>query len=245
MDTKTNCYKKTDVTPKFVPISYGAVTGSVLTSFTAKAQEDVYLKFAMFTASTNGVVRDFKIGNQSLNCSDSSIELQAFNPPSQRRPFVGVAVNGNIQISVDLLLDGAGAEQFQGALSCEAIDKAPTLAEQGQALNRFFGLGSVSVPAAGTAQLNAQALRDCMLKDLVLAAHGAGDDVVITDITVKGRSLFSGQSGAAISLSALQNDVQGGFITLNLPIETNERVIVTLSNAGASAIVVGGAIYAE
>jgi hypothetical protein len=69
---------------------------------------------------------------------------------------------------------------------------------------------------------------------------------VVTDITVKGRSVFSGQSGDAISLSALQNDVQGAFVSLNLPIETNERVIVTLQNLNATtAAVVGGAIYAE
>lgn len=238
--------KKMDVTPKFVPVGYGAITGGALTSFTAKAQEDVFLKFAMLKASTFGVVSDIKIGNQSLNCSDSAIELLAFNPPSQRRPFIAVAVNGNIQISIDVLLDGSGSENFQAAFSCDAIDRAPTLAEQGDALNRFFGLGTVSVPASSTAQLNAQALRDCMLKDIILAAHGSGDEVVVTDITVKGRSVFSGQSGDAISLSALQNDVQGAFVSLNLPIETNERVIVTLQNLNATTpAVVGGCIYAE
>ena len=248
-DYKSDCITikggVSDVTPKFVPIGYGPIVGGVKTTFTAKSQESVYLRNLICDASTFGVVNDLRIGNQSLNCSDSAIELKTFTEFSQRKPFIGIAVDGNIQMSIDVTLDGAGSEAFQGGFSCEAVEKAPTIAQQGNAINKFFGLGSVSVPASGTAQLTAQALRDCLLKDLLLTAHEANAfGLVVTDITVKGRSIFSGQSGDAIGLNVLSEYTMSSLVSVNTTIETNERVVVTLANGTAGAVVVGGAFYA-
>lgn len=248
--TANNCLQikgsTNDVTPKFVPVGYGAVTGSVKTTFTASANQDVYLKYLLAKASTYGVLNDIRIGNQSLNCSDSAIELTAFSEFSQRRPLIGVAVDGNIQLSLDVTLDGAGAETFQGGFTCEAIEKAPTIAQQGSAINKFFGLGSVSVPSAGSAQLSAQALRNCFLKDLLVVGHEASDlGLVITDVTIKGRSIFSGQSGDGVGVNVVNQHAQAGLVAVNTMIETNQRVIVTVANATAGAITVSGAFYAE
>jgi len=249
-DYKSDCLTLkggvSDVTPKFVPIGFGAVVGGVKTTFTAKSQESVYLKSLLCDATTFGVVNDIRIGNQSLNCSDSAIELKTFTEFGQRRPVIGLAVDGNIQMSIDITLDGVGSEAFQGGFTCEAIEKAPTIAQQGNAINKFFGLGSVSVPASGTAQLTAQALRDCMLKDLLIKAHEANAfGLVVTDITIKGRSIFSGQSGDAVGVNALNEYAQSSLVAVNTAIETNERVVVTLANGTAGAIVVSGAFYAE
>lgn len=233
-----------DVTPKFVPVGYGAVTGGTKTTFTAKAQEDVYLKYLIASATGYGVLDDIRIGNQSLNCSDSGIELQTFSEMAKRKPVIGIAVDGNIQMSLDVTLDGAGAESFQGGFSCEAIEKAPAITSQN--LNRFFGLGSVSVPASGSAQLSAQALRDCFLKDLLVSAHADNDfGLIITDITIKGRSIFSGQSGDGVGVNVVNQYATAGFISVNTMIETNQRVVVTVSNTGAAAATVSGAFYAE
>ena len=235
-----------DVTPKFVPVGYGAVTGSVRTSFTSKAQESVFLKFFLCDATTYGVVNDLRIGNQSLNCSDSAIDISVFSPSNKRRPTVGVAVDGNIQMQIDVTLDGAGAEQFQAGFSCEAIETAPTIAQQGNAINKFFGLGSVSVPPAGTAQLNAQALRDTFLRSLLLKVHDVSSfGIVVTDISISGRSIFSGQADDGIGANVLEPLTSDGLIGINTTIATNERVTVTLANSTGAAVIVGGALYAE
>ncbi len=248
--TKNDCLTikggSSDVMPKFVPVGSGAVTGGVKKTFTAKAQESVYLKYFLADASAKGVVNDIRIGNQSLNCSDSAIELLAFSSLSQRRPLIGLAVDGNIQMSIDVTLDGAGSEAFQGGFTCEAIEKAPTIAQQGNAINKFFGLGSVSVPAGGSAQLNAQALRDCFLKDLLVSSHEGTDlGLVITDVTIKGRSIFSGQSGDAVGVNVVNQWAQAGLVAVNTMIETNERVTVTVSNGTAGAVIVAGAFFTE
>ena len=76
-----------------------------------------------------------------------------------------------------------------GAFSCEAIACAPSISEQGAAINKFFGLGSVSLGAGATGQLSAQALRNTTLKDLVLSCHDPAESskIDVTDITIKGQ----------------------------------------------------------
>jgi len=242
-----NCTPKGDVstvTPKFVPTGFGAVSTGVST-FTAQAQESVFIRYLFISSSAQGVVTDLKIGNQSLNCSDSDIDLSLFDPATQRKPAIGVAVNGNIQMSFDVKADEDGG--LTAGFSCEAVENAPSIGEQGNAIDKFFGLGSVSVGAGGSAELSAQALRDCFLRDLVIASHDLlnKNKVTITDITVKGRSIFSGQSGDAVGIDVLQSQTQGFAIPLNTMIETNERVVVKLSNTHTAAIIVGGGAYCE
>lgn len=242
-----NCVPKgdvSDVTPKFVPTGSGAVSTATAT-FTAQAQESVFLRYLFISSSAEGVVSDLKIGNQSLNCSDSGIDLTLFKPSTQRKPAIGVAVNGSIQMSFDVKADGDGS--LTAGFSCEAINNAPSIGEQGNAIDKFFGLGSVSVPADGSAELSAQALRDCFLRDLVIACHDSANSnkVTIADITVKGRSIFSGQSGDSVGIDVLQTDTQGFALPLNTTISTTERVIVKLENAHTAAIVVGGGAYCE
>jgi len=245
MDIQTNCItvkQNEQVNPKFVSLGYGDA-GAAKTTFTAKAQEDVVIKFALLTATQNGMINDIRIGNQSLNCSDSDIEFKALEYSTKRRPLVGVGVDGNIQIAIDVTLDADGV--FGGGFSCEAIDKAPSLSAQAKQLNRFFGLGSVSVAAAGTATLSAQALRGCTLRDLMLHAHGASAGVIVEDITIKGRSIFSGQASDGVALDVLSTDTTGQFVALNTMIQTNERVQVHLKNTSATAVTVGGACYVD
>lgn len=240
----TNDGTPSRVTPKFVPIARQATTAATLKSTTAQSQEDVYLKF-LFLSVGAGLVNDLRIGNQSLNVSDSGIDTALFNSATQRKPLIGIAVNGNIQMSIDVTTDADSA--ITGAFSCEAIDCAPSISEQGAAINKFFGLGSVSVGAGATAQLSAQALRNTTLKDLVLSCHDAAESskIDVTDITIKGRSIFSGQSGDAVALDALLSEAQGFTVGINIPIETNERVVVSLKNNHGSALVVGGGLYCD
>jgi len=232
------------VNPKFVPVKRATTAAATLTTTTAQSQEDVYLK-ALFLSVGAGVVNDLRIGNQSLNTSDSPIDTALFSPSQQRKNVIGVAVNGNIQMSIDVTTDGASA--VTGAFSCEAIETAPSISAQCNAINKFFGLGSVSIAAGATISLSAQALRNTTLKDLVLSCHDAAEahNIDVVDITIKGRSIFSGQSGDAVALTALGSDVQGFMVGINIPIETNERVTVQLKNNHAAALVVGGGLYCD
>jgi len=243
----TNCKVKAEpssVNPKFVPTTFGATTSNKIT-VTAQAQEPVLLKYLFIQSTSAGVVSDLKIGNQSLNCSDSAIDLSLFDSYTQRKPIIGVAVDGNIQLSVDITTDGDS--NVSAGFTCEAVDNAPSMNEQGKAIDKFFGLGSVSVPNGGTAELSAQCLRDAFLKSLVLASHDETnkDKVIVTDITIKGRSIFSGQSGAGLSIDLLSDQTQDFALMINTAIATNERVVVKLANSHTAAIVVGGGAYCE
>ena len=247
MKEYTKCTPKGDsstVNPKFVPTQFGTVNGTVKT-FTAQAQEPVYLKYFFVSSSATGVVSELKIGNQSLNCSDSAIDLALFDPYTQRKPAIGVAVNGNIQMSFDVKADGDG--DLTAGFTCEAVENAPSINEQANAIDKFFGLGSVSVPAGGTAELSAQALRDCFIRDLVLSSHDDANKnkILVVDITLKGRSIFSGQSGDGVGIDVLGDQTQGFALSILTAIETNERVVVKLANSHTAAIVVGGGAYCE
>lgn len=242
-----SCGMTARVTPKFVPVSdKGVLSGGVPYSITAQAQENVFLKYFFLTATKQGFVRDIRVGNQSLNCSDSAMDLAMFSDFSQRYAMIGIAVDGNIQTSIDFQLDGTGTtERASGGFSCDAIDKAPTLTAQCDALNKFFGMGDATIAPSGSAQLSAQALRDCHLCDLLLQNHTGtveNNNLVVTDITVAGRSLFSGQNGDGIGLNVLVGYTQKQLIQIDTDIQTNQRVIITIKNTDAvnSALVGGG-----
>jgi len=232
------------VNPKFVPAERSATTAATLATITAKSQEPVFLRYAYVQMGV-GVVNDIKVGNQSLNCSDSDISYALFQNDTQRKPLVGLAVDGNIQMAIDVTTDADSA--VTAAFSCEAIEAAPSISEQGDAINKFFGLGSVSIATTATEVLSAQALRNCTLKDLVLACHTAAEasKVDIVDITIKGRSIFSGQSGDVVSLTALASETQGFSVGINTPIQTNETVTVTLKNNHTGTLIVSGGLYVE
>ncbi|MAB40260.1 MAG: hypothetical protein CL525_14350 [Aequorivita sp.] len=232
------------VNPKFVPISRSATTGAAVATVTSSSQEPVFLRF-LYLSMGAGVVNDVKVGNQSLNCSDSDISFALFQNDTQRKPLVGLAVDGNIQMSIDATTDADSA--LTGAFSCEAIETAPSISEQGNAINKFFGLGSVSLATTASGTLTAQALRNCRLKDLVLACHTASESskIDVTDITIKGRSIFSGQSGDVVSLDALQTDTQAFTVSIDTPIQTNETVTVSLKNNHSGTLVVSGGLYCE
>lgn len=232
------------VNPKFVPASRSATTAAQLATITAKSQEPVFLRYA-YIQMGEGVVNDIKVGNQSLNCSDSDISYALFQNDTQRKPLVGLAVDGNIQMAIDVTTDADSA--VTAAFSCEAIEAAPSISEQGDAINKFFGLGSVSIATTATEVLSAQALRNCTLKDLVLACHTASESskVDVVDITIKGRSIFSGQSGDVVSLTALASETQGFSVGINTPIQTNETVTVTLKNNHNGTLIVSGGLYVE
>jgi len=243
------------VNPKFMPTS--GYTGGTAGNLTAKSQEPIFLKSLILGCDQDFVVDDIVIGNQSLNCSDSSIAGSLFKPTSQRKPVIGVAVDGNIQNTVSVTLDVAGT--VNGGYSCEAVDTAPSIQAQQLQLNKFFGMGKVSVPAAaagvaGKAQLSAQSLRgNVFLKSLVLQVHGGaplqnnidGLDITISDITIKGRSIFTGQSGDTVGSLTLDTVVQAELIGINTLIDTNERVIISLENNSGAAVTVSGGFYAQ
>ena len=243
------------VNPKFVPTS--GYTGGTAGNITAKTQEPVFLKSLILGSDQDFLVDDIVIGNQSLNCSDSSIAGSLFKPTTQRKPLIGVAVDGNIQNTVSVTLDVAGT--VNGAFSCEAIDNAPSIQAQQLQLNKFFGMGKVPVPAAaagvaGKAQLSAQSLRgNVFLKSLVVQVHGGaplqnntdGLDITISDITIKGRSIFTGQSGDTVGSLTLDTVVQMGCVGINTLIDTNERVIISLENNSGAPVTVSAGFYAQ
>jgi len=232
------------VNPKFVPTGRTVTAAGVSSTINSQSQEDVYLK-ALFLQVGAGTVTDLRIGNQSLNCSDAGIDTALFAPNQQRKNVIGVAVNGNIQMSVDVTTDANSV--LSGAFSCEAIQRAPSISQQCNAINKFFGLGSVALAAGAAGQLTAQALRNTTLKDLVLSCHAeaASGLIDVTDITIKGRSIFSGQAGDVVNLTTLNSTTQAFMIGINIPIETNERVTVSLFNNDGAAQIVGGGLYCD
>jgi len=241
-----------NVQPKFVPFQTVSPTALTRTTVTAKAQQPVFLKYILANAKTTGYVNDFRIGNQSLNCSDSDIDFSLLSDFSQRVAVVGVAVDGNIQMSLDVTLDGSGPIPFSAGFSCEKIDKAMPIVSQCQdgysSLNRFFGMGKVTLANDATGQLSAQALRDCRLLDLVLTSHTVAADASnlhVTDITIAGVSIYSGQSGASLSIAQLSQYAQKELVAVNTAIETNQRVIVTIQNKAGIEVTIGGGWFAE
>ena len=244
MDVCINLKGGDQVNPKFVPISRTATTAATLATSTGKAQEPVFLRY-LYLSMGAGVVNEVKIGNQSLNCSDSDISFALFQSDTQRKPLIGVAVDGNIQMAIDATTDADSA--LTGSFSCEAIETAPSISEQGNSINKFFGLGSVSLATTASGTLTAQALRNCTLKDLVLACHTASESskIDVTDITIKGRSIFSGQSGDVVALDSLATDAQAFTVSINTPIQTNETVTVSLKNNHSGTLVVSGGFYCE
>jgi len=243
------------VNPKFMPTS--GYTGGAAGNLTAKSQEPIFLKSLILGSDQDFIVDDIVIGNQSLNCSDSSIAGSLFKPSTQRKPLIGIAVDGNIQNTVSVTLDVAGT--VNGGYSCEAVDTAPSIQAQQLQLNKFFGMGKVAVPAAaagvpGKAQLSAQSLRgNVFLKSLVLQVHGGaplqnnidGLDITISDITIKGRSIFTGQSGDTVGSLTLDTFVQADCVGINTLIDTNERVIISLENNSGAIVTVSGGFYAQ
>lgn len=240
------------VNPKFVPVS--GIAAAAAGTITAKTQEPAFLKALILASDQDFMVDDVQIGNQSLNCSDSSIAGSLFKNLSGRQPLIGVAVDGNVQMSVNATLDAAG--DVEGLFSCEAIDAAPSIQAQQNQLNKFFGMGKVALAAGASGQLSAQCLRgNVFLKSLVIQVHGAaplgnntdGLDIVVTDITIKGRSIFTGQAGDNVGSIGLDTFVQAGLVGINTLIDTNERVIISLTNkaAGGAAVTISGGFYCQ
>ena len=96
-----------------------AVTKAARADDTGGDRIDVDAERAEFLGQGAGVVNDLRIGNQSLNCSDSAIDTSLFASNQQRKNVIGVAVNGNIQMSIDVTTDAGSV--LSGAFSCEAI----------------------------------------------------------------------------------------------------------------------------
>lgn len=243
-DICINMKKGEQVNPKFVPVSRSATTSSVLAISTAKSQEPVYLRY-LYLSMGAGVVNELKVGNQSLNTSDQAISFALFQNDTQRKPFIGLAVDGNIQMAIEVTTDADSS--LTGAFSCEAIEDAPSISEQGPAINKFFGLGSVSLATTATGTLQAQALRNTRLKDLVLACHDLAESskIDVLDISIKGRSIFSGQSGDVVSLDSLASNTQAFTVSIDTPIQTNETVTISLKNNHSGTLVVSGGFYCE
>ena len=125
------------VNPKFVPAGRSATTAATPASITAKAQEPVFLRY-LYVEMGVGVVNDVKVGNQSLNCSDSDISFALFQNDTQRKPLVGLAVDGKIQMAIDVTTDGDSA--VTAAFSYEDICRAPAGRRNQQIFRVGFGI---------------------------------------------------------------------------------------------------------
>ena len=98
--------------------------------------------------------------------------------------------------------------------------------------NAFLGLGTVSVPAGGSATLSTTALAAFQPERLFVQAATSLAEITITDVKIGVKSQLAGT--AAIPAIAFQPDAIGSRFQID-PVPVGQQVSVTVVNSGAAA----------
>lgn len=100
-------------------------------------------------------------------------------------------------------------------------------------------LGSVSVPAGGTANLEIRAEKALQADKLVLASTGGAGEVTIENI-------FIGTVPQVTNIDAMPVEAFSADSTAKVifdPVSTGQRIRIELANSGAAAAVVSGVLF--
>jgi len=214
-------------------------------SITAKPEQDVLVQQLLVTADKFALATDIRVAGQSINTSDSNIDLSAFTVATKRNTYVGIAIAAEQECLITGNLEAAGT--INAGYAVDAIENPPTINSQVKCYDKVFGMGSVSVGGGASAQLTARAVRQVILRDLVLFnTSGVVEDLHVSSITVSGKEMLTGASGSEIPLSIFLATTDRNFgLDMNFPILPSQPVTVTIRNAGAAAAKVQGTFFVE
>ena len=228
---------------------------------TAEAQRSCLLQ--TFTVSAQnagvqceGVITEITVAGQSCMVSDQSCAIGAFSPTAYNASArsLGISVDNNMKVTVQgELINTGGNVSLAIALDPIPTAAVKTRAEQAQAYNFVFGLGTVNIAAGATGSLKARSNRAVTLGELTLqnltAAGGAfvnNDDIIITSILVGGLQMLNGSTAdQEISLDAFIAQASDPMLSFSYPINPQTEVEIKFNNVGANPCDIGGAIFCE
>jgi hypothetical protein len=233
------CYTARTKSQDFILSGAPHATGTDF-SVQGNPQESVMLGWLVID-SGDGMVSQLTAQGRNLNASDQDIDLSIFAPDSTVPRFCGYQVEGGKSISIKGTLDASGSLSYGWNVSTiDGVQDNTGFAQY------VFGLGSVSVPADGTAKLKAVSNERTTLGRLVLSGRGADadDNILITSVEVAGEEMLAGDGTQEISIkNFLANTHDNKGLSLDTVIGGNLPVTISLKNIHATnAITVAGAI---
>lgn len=227
---------------------------STVKTLTGQTQVGLLLEDVVLESSQTGLVTDILLAGQSVMCSDLGMDLRAFasNSYCDGHRALGVPFNKTQFVTVKATLDAngtiAGLVNVQGLPEDVKAAGLPDVNALGERLHYAFGLGSVVVPAGGTAFITATATRDCTLGLIGFSAIAATIlDLTITQIKHNGRELLAGRQDATvdevplIGFSHQNTDVDGRILACR--VKTNDKLVIGLRNYNAGNLTVWGGIF--
>lgn len=214
--------------------------------------DSLYFQCGGLTEADKGtvLVTSLTVSGQSIQASNQGMPFTAFTPSNN------YAIEGINSLSLTIATSQVFSATVTGAfanalavtnpvgfaISTEPTDIVVSPNESGSLLSYCFGMGSVAVPAGGTAQLQATCLRDdVFLGRLVMDTDSLRVGVLanqeclqITSILVDGIELLSSVTPANAPLLLSQvtpqsNDKTG--LQANYFVKQNSQVIITIANA--------------
>jgi len=234
-------------------LGLGRATGAAAFNLEGEVQVPALLLDPCFSADQEGLITDFRVGGQTLMCSDQGVGWKLWHAQAalEGSRAIGIPVPANTKVSVSGTLAAAGT--IVGGIGVDPIPaseaRVPNAPEVADRLNYVFGLGSVAVAAGADGYLNAVCKRQCTLGPLVLwsPTGAASFDVTVENIEINNSPLPAGRvSGATIDRAPLpyfdflRTDLDGR--TLNAECGYNHSVSIKLHNYNAGPITVYGGI---
>jgi len=146
-----------------------------------------------------GEITSITLMGQSLNSSDSNFPMCGFfadnNYALEGVSSLGLTIgqNNKFAMSVTSVATASATAPISFSISTEPTDIVLPPSDSGSNISFLFGLGKVTVPAGGTATLQAICLRDnVFLGRLIMAQSGTSDNAIqVTSIKVDGIELLS------------------------------------------------------
>lgn len=230
---------------------------AAITNLAATAQRPLLLQSISASSSVPGGTIDptgLRVSGLSLNCGTGAIPIPCLTPQSggasASTKVIGIAMNQNSTVQVSGVQSGAGTFGYAiGALPIDS-DQVPSLEEQGDFYNFVVGAGETAIAAGANGVLTTTVLRGCWLGEVVCARQDGGanidSDFVLTNLTVNGLSMLSGDAGQQIGLDFLvASQSSTADYILDYWVEPNSTIQFEFSNLGAAAGTVGAAIFCK
>lgn len=228
-------------------------SGAATHTMEGEAQVPVLLEDLIFHSDQEGLIDDLRVGGQSLMCSDKGVGWRAFHTQSQLEGArsIGLPIRQKTTVTLSctmaaaaIALAGVGVRPIPPEEARDAND--PAVSDR---LNYIFGLGSTSCAPGVETVITAVARRSCKLGPIVLYPRVAAGylDLAIRDVSYNNSPLGAGRvKGATIDelpigfFDYLRTDLDGRM--LDLDVEFNGALTITVFNANAGAIIVDGAV---
>lgn len=237
-------------------IGLGRKTGVATGSMEGEAQVASLLNDPIFASDQEGLITDFRVGGQSLLCSDLGVGWRTFSLAAQLEDqrAIGLPVRPKTLVTIGYTLAAAGT--IVGGIGTDPIPmeeaRDPNDPSVAGRLNYVFGLGKTTVPNGAEATIAAVCRRSCKLGAIVLYSPTAAAylDVEVRNIERNNATLFAGRvSGATLDslplgyFDYLRTDTDGR--RLNLDVAFNDIITVKLFNNNAAPIDVYGGILVD